>query len=372
MTDPDHGLSRPTFTDSFAVGTPGSVGASQLAVAVPYNAGVSRLATVEALEIAFPRRTGGVVKVVRGAEFAVANGESVALVGESGCGKTLSALALTNLVPEPGKIVGGRVVVDGEEVRELSDARLQRLRGAFVGYVFQEPGTAFNPLLRVGVQVAEAGVLRYGWSRREAARRAVALLRAVGLENAQALAVGFPHQLSGGQRQRALLAAALAGNPRLLVLDEPTSALDPLAQQRLLELVGRVQEERGLGLLLITHDLQLAARLARHLVVMYAGETVESAPTQELLAAPAHPYTQALLRCAIIRPGRDGRLGGEALATIPGRVPPPEAWGGACRFAARCDKAMAHCRKAHPALAELAPGRRVRCFLHAGAEDERG
>ena len=257
-------------------------------------------------------------------------------------------------------------------MRGLSDARLQRLRGAVVGYLWQEPGTAFNPLLRVGVQVAEAGVLRYGWSRREARRRAVALLRVVGLEDADAIAAGYPHQLSGGQRQRALLAAALAGDPRLLVLDEPTSALDPLAQQSLLQLIGRVQQERGLALLLITHDVQLAAQVAQRMVVMYAGETVESAPTQELLAAPAHPYTQALLRCALIGPVRDGRRGDEALATIPGRVPPPEAWGGACRFAARCGKAMPRCRQAHPVLTELAPARWVRCFLHADAEDTRG
>jgi len=341
-------------------------------VPLPYNGKVAGLASVEGLEIGFPRPPGGVVRVVRGGEFAVTEGDSVALVGESGCGKTLSALALTNLVPEPGRIVGGRVVVDGEEVRGLSEARLQRLRGAVVGYLWQEPGMAFNPLLRVGVQVAEAGVLRYGWSRRQADCRAVELLRAVGLENAEALAAGYPHQLSGGQRQRALLAAALAGDPRLLVLDEPTSALDPLAQQSLLELIGRVQKARGLAVLLITHDLQLAARVARRVVVMYAGETVESAPTQELLAAPAHPYTQALLYCAITPPGGVPRPRGEELATIPGRVPPPEAWGGVCRFAPRCDRAMARCRTAHPALTELTPERRVRCFLHAGAEDGGG
>lgn len=327
---------------------------------------------MEALEVGFPRRGGGVVRVVRGAEFAVEDEDGVALVGESGCGKTLSALALTNLLPEPGKIVGGRVVVDGEEVRGLSDGRLQRLRGAVVAYLFQEPATAFNPLLRVGVQVAEAGVLRYGWNHREALRRSVALLRAAGLEDPEALAAGYPHQLSGGQRQRALLAAALAGNPRLLVLDEPTSALDPLAQERLLELVRTVQHERGLALLLITHDLQLAARVAKRVVVMYAGETVESGPVGDLMAEPAHPYTQALLRCAVVAPARGTRGDGGVQATIPGRVPPPGAWGGACRFADRCEKVMPRCREAHPALTALGPGRAVRCFLHAGEEDEHG
>lgn len=294
----------------------------------------------------------------------------MALVGESGCGKTLSALALTNLLPGPGKIVGGRVIVAGREVRELSAAALQRLRGAVVAYVFQEPGSALNPLLRVGTQVAEAGVLRYGWDRREAHRRAVELLRAVGLENGEELAAGYPHQLSGGQRQRALLAAGLAGDPRLLVLDEPSSALDPLAQAQLLELVGQVREARGLTLLLITHDLRLAARVAQRVVVMYAGETVEVGATRSLLREPLHPYTRGLLRCARTDPGCAERGGGRA--TIPGRVPTPEAWGGACRFAARCEAAMPRCHAAHPALTELAPGRMVRCFLHAHTVDERG
>lgn len=339
---------------------------------LPYNAGVAQIAAVEALEVGFPRRTGEVLRVVRGAEFAVEDGDSVALVGESGCGKTLSALALTNLVPEPGRIVGGRVVVDGEEVRGLSDTRLQRLRGPVVAHLFQEPGAAFNPLVRVGAQVAEAGVLRYGWNRREASRRAAALLHAVGLEEAEQLAAGYPHQLSGGQRQRALLASALAGNPRLLVLDEPTSALDPLAQEQLLGLFRRVRDDRALALLLITHDLALAGRLARRVVVMYAGETVESGPIGDLLAAPAHPYTQALLRCAVIEPARDTSGDRGLQPTIPGRVPPPGAWGGACRFADRCEEVMPRCRDAPPALVEVAPERTVRCFLHAGAEDERG
>ena len=332
---------------------------------------MTQLAAVERLEIGFPRRSGGIVRVVRGATFAVEEAEAVALVGESGCGKTLSALALTNLLPAPGRIVGGRVSVAGKEVRELPEAFLQRLRGAEVAYVFQEPGSALNPLLRVRTQVAEAGVLRYGWDRREARRRAVELLHAVGLENGEALAAGYPHQLSGGQRQRALLAAALAGDPRLLVLDEPTSALDPLAQARLLELVGGVREARGLALLLITHDLRLAARVAQRVVVMYAGETVEAGPTRSVMGEPLHPYTHVLLRCALTESaGAVGRAGG-AHATIPGRVPPPEAWGGACRFAARCEVAMPRCRAAHPALTEVAPGRMVRCFLHTQEADER-
>jgi len=326
------------------------------------------LAAVQALEVGFPRRRGEVLRVVRGADFAVAEGESVALVGESGCGKTLSALSLVNLLPEPGRIVGGRVEVAGHDVRGLAEQELQQLRGAMVGYVFQDPSSAFNPLLRVGTQVAEAGVLRYGWRRQRARSEAVRLLREVGLEEAEALAAAYPHQLSGGQRQRALLAAALSGDPRLLVLDEPSSALDPLARQRLLELIGRLREDRALAMLVITHDLSLAAQATDRVVVMYAGETVESARTEELLAAPLHPYTQALLRCAVLLPRREGNGSGARLAAIPGEVPAPAGWGGRCRFVERCEHALPSCRAAHPALVEVTPGRQVRCFLHAGEE----
>lgn len=312
------------------------------------------------------------MRVVRGAAFTVQEGESVALVGESGCGKTLSALALTNLVPPPGRIVGGTVQVAGHEVRELSDERLQVLRGGVVGYLFQEPGLAFNPLRRVGFQVAEAGVLRYGWKGRQAQEHAVRLLRAAGLEEGAEVARAYPHQLSGGQRQRALLAAALAGDPQLVVLDEPTSALDPLAQERLLGVVRRLREERHLALVLITHDLALAARMSEAVVVMYAGETVEAGPMGQVTTAPRHPYTQALLRCAWMVAPVDDRTTNAPQPTVPGRVPPPAQWGGRCRFAPRCPRAVRQCGEAHPALTEVAPGWRVRCFLHAADEDPHG
>lgn len=330
------------------------------------------LAVVQALEVGFPRRSGEMVRVVRGADFAVAEGESVALVGESGCGKTLSALSLANLLPEPGRIVGGRVEVGGKDVRALPEQELQQLRGGVVGYVFQDPSSAFNPLLRVGTQVAEAGVLRYGWRRQRARSEAVRLLREVGLEDAEELAAAYPHQLSGGQRQRALLAAALSGDPRLLVLDEPSSALDPLARQRLLELTGRLRQERALAMLIITHDLSLAAHASDRVVVMYAGETVESASTEELLTAPWHPYTRALLRCALLSPRSAADRNAAPLATIPGEVPAPAEWGSRCRFVERCDQALPRCSSAHPALVELSPGRRVRCFLHADEEGAGG
>lgn len=330
------------------------------------------LAAVEALVVGFPAPPRGTVRVVWGAEFSVQEGEAVALVGESGCGKTLSVLALTNLIPQPGRILGGRVLLQGEEVTSLGEGELARRRGTVVGYLLQEPATALNPLLRVGTQVAEAGVLRYRWDRREARRRAAALLRAVGLEEAEAVAAAYPHQLSGGQRQRALLAAALAGDPRLLVLDEPTSALDPLARERLVELVQRIQRERGVALLLVTHDVALAARLATRLVVMYAGETVEAGATKAVLAEPQHPYTQALLRCARLAPGAEEGTGQPLYPTIPGRVPAPASWGGSCRFTPRCPRATAVCQRAHPALITRPPGRQVRCFLYGDEADAHG
>lgn len=329
---------------------------------------MAMLAVVQALEVSFARRAGEALRVVRGAEFTVAAGESVALVGESGCGKTLSALALVNLLPDGGRIEAGRVEVEGKDVRTLPEQELQRLRGAIVAYVFQDPHSALNPLLRVGTQVAEAGMLRYGWNRRQSNRQSVELLRAVGLENPEALAAAYPHQLSGGQRQRALLAAALSGDPRLLVLDEPTSALDPLAKQQLVKLIDRLQRDRELAMLIITHDFALAAQATRRVVVMYAGETVESGVAGELLKSPLHPYTQALLRCATLSPQKEKGANVGPLATIAGEVPAPTEWGGRCRFVERCFHAMSRCKTAHPALVEVAAGRHVRCFLHADEE----
>jgi oligopeptide/dipeptide ABC transporter ATP-binding protein len=307
------------------------------------------LVEVENLAVGFPRAGGGWRRVVRGASLRVAPSETVGVVGESGCGKSLTALALTRLVPEPGAILGGSVAVGGEDVSAATEERLQRLRGGVVGYVFQDGAAAFNPLRSLGFQVAEAALLQARVSAREARARAEELLLEVGLDDPRAILRAFPHQVSGGQRQRVLLAAALAGGPRLLGL------------------LRRLRERHGLAILLISHDLAVVRGLAQRITVLYAGETVEEADAGALLGEPAHPYARALVACA---GGGETLAAGRELPSIPGRVPAPEGWGGRCRFAERCPAAFDHCRRAHPGMIALGEGRRVRCFLYGDAEDD--
>lgn len=329
--------------------------------------GMTWLAEVEDLAIRFPGRSGVDRFVVDGVTWRVEPGEAVGLVGESGSGKSLSALALMGLVPPPGRVCRGRVKVQDRDVLAMGDTELQRIRGAVVGLVLQEPSAALNPVRSVGFQVSESAILhRRAVGRREARERAMTLLEEVGLSPAREFCGAYLHQLSGGQRQRVLLAAALAGDPVVLVADEPASALDPPSQLRLLELLAELQRRRGLGLVVISHDLAVVSRISDSLGVILAGETVEWGGAGEVLSEPGHPYTRLLVE-AVPRLGADGArsmLPGE-VGLLRGDTDDGEVWpaSGRCRFAVRCPAAMERCRRQRPDLYEVSPGRRIRCFL---------
>ena len=317
------------------------------------------------LAVAFPDSTRGWRRVVDGVTVALEEWEAMGVVGESGCGKTLTVLALLRLIPEPGRIVGGSVRIGGEDVLAAEERRLCWVRGAMVGLIFQEPAQALNPVRSVASQVVEAARLHGEVSVSQAHALARRLLAEVGREDPDRIARSYPHQLSGGQRQRVLLASALAADPRVLVADEPTSALDTVSQQRMVELLQRLRESRRLSLLFVSHDLSLVGRIVDRITVLYAGETVEVAGRETLLADPKHPYTRALLETRVaIGDGPDARF-----PTVPGRVPRSRDWGRGCRFAPRCPYALRQCREARPALTVLERGRTVRCFLLGDAEE---
>lgn len=308
--------------------------------------GVPKLVEIEDLVVAFPTAGGGWTRVVDGVWLDVEDGETVTVVGASGSGKSLTNLALLGLVPAEGRVVSGRVRLDGVDVRTAGEATLGGLRGRVAGLVQQEPSANFNPVQRLWRGVTEAAA-RHGVAARARERRVLAarLLAEAGLEDAPAMIDAFPHQLSGGQRQRAAVAAALSARPRLLVADEPTSALDTVSQAELLRLLGRLRHDRGLAVLLVTHDLELAAAAGGRMVVLHAGETVEAGEQARLVKGPAHPYTQALL------------TGSSAPAA------PPELSRSRCRFAEACPRAMPRCRQARPVLGASPDGGQVRCFL---------
>jgi peptide/nickel transport system ATP-binding protein len=323
---------------------------------------------VSGLAVAFPDRGGGWLRVVDGVDLHVEDSETMGVVGESGCGKSLTMLALGGLVPAPARTVAGRIVIQGTDVRSASTSELDGLRGAVLAYVFQEPSLSLNPVRSVGFQVTEAARLHRQASRAEARRMALELVREVGLTPAEPILRAYPHQLSGGQRQRVMLAAALSAGPRVLLADEPTSALDTTAQADFIDLLRRVRESREMAMVFVSHDLGLVMRVAERTTVLYAGETVEVAATADLFREPLHPYSRLMVRMMTAeRPDTAAPL-----PTIPGRVPPPVEWRRGCRFAARCPAVQERCRAARPALSDLGEGRSVRCFLHCDEEEQRG
>ena len=280
----------------------------------------------------------GIVRAVDGVSLDIGAGEAVALVGESGCGKSMTALSILRLLRAPAQIVGGSVVFEGVDVTRLAEAEMRRLRGARIAMVFQDPMTYLNPVKRVGQQVAEVLIVHQGLGR-TAARAAVArLFDRVRLPQADQTFDLYPHQLSGGMRQRVMIAMAIACRPALLIADEPTTALDVTIQAQIMQLLAELRAELGGAMLLITHDLGLVAETCDRVNVMYAGQIVESAPTTELFAAPRHPYTQGLLRASlsIARPNREFRA-------IPGQPPDMLALPAGCRFAPRCDQVRTSC-----------------------------
>jgi peptide/nickel transport system ATP-binding protein len=313
--------------------------------------------SVRDLRVRF-RTASGEITPVDGVTLEVYAGETLALVGESGCGKSLTALALLRLIDLPGRIdTASSITFDGHAVLALGEDALRSLRGRRMAMIFQEPMTALNPVHTVGDQVAEV-VRAHGGSRQDAWTRAVAMLGTVGIPSPELRAKQYPHELSGGMRQRVMIAIALVMNPALVIADEPTTALDVTIQAQLLDLLREAQRTRGSSLLLITHDLGVVAEMAQRVAVMYAGQIVETAPVSRLFASPQHPYTEGLL-AAMPRAG----VKRARLATIPGTVPAPGAWPAGCRFADRCAYAWSRCAEAAPAMHALPDGTSVRCHL---------
>ena len=309
--------------------------------------------------------TAGVARAVDGLSLAVAPGETVGIVGESGCGKSVTALSILRLIAPPGRIESGsHIRFEGRDLLALDDRGMRAIRGNRIAMVFQEPMTALNPVFTVGDQVAEVARIHAGASRAEAWTQAVAMLDRVGIPAPDERAREYPHQLSGGMRQRVMIAMALMMKPALLIADEPTTALDVTIQAQILELLAELQTQYGMSVLLITHDFGVVAETASRVVVMYGGEAVEQAPVSALFAHPHHPYTRGLL-AAMPRLG----AGRDRLQTIPGTVPAPTDWPAGCRFRDRCASAWDRCEREHPPLYELSAVQASRC--HLAAEPDR-
>ena len=305
------------------------------------------------LGFAAGRRT---LLAVDGISFTISRGETFALLGESGCGKSATAQGLMRLLPAAGRIVGGSVSLDGEDLLALAEADMRGWRGRRMAMIFQEPATSLNPVLTVGRQIGEVLERHLGLAGAAARERMLDLLRQVGIADPERRLDEYPFQLSGGMKQRVMIAIALAGEPELLIADEPTTALDVTVQAQILDLLAKLQVDRGMGMLLITHDLGVVARMAQRIGVMYAGELVEVASREDFFTTPRHPYTQALF-AALPEVSRRGT----ALTTIPGQVPSLAAMPAGCRFAERCPQVMPVCRERSPEWREATPGHAVRC-----------
>ncbi len=312
----------------------------------------------------------GVVKAVDGVDFEVYPGEIIGLVGESGCGKSVTSLSIMRLVGIPGKIIEGEIIFEGRNLLKLSENEMVDMRGAAMSMIFQQPQSSLNPVYQAGDQVAEVLQIHKNMKKKEVWDQAVELLRLVGIPDPAAKARAFPHELSGGQAQRVMIAMALALNPRLLIADEPTTALDVTIQAQILDLIRDLQQRMGTSVILITHDLGVIAEMAKRVAVMYAGRIVEQADVEELFDHQLHPYTQGLIGSIPIL----GRVK-ERLAVIPGSVPnlidlPP-----GCRFAPRCaarkEYGLSICTEKEPNLVQLSKGHKVRCWLYEDSEGHR-
>jgi peptide/nickel transport system ATP-binding protein len=304
----------------------------------------------------------GLFKAVDHVSFSLRRGETLAIVGESGCGKSVSALSIMRLVPDPpGRIIGGQVLLDGTDLLALEESAMRDIRGNRISMIFQEPMTSLNPVIRIGDQIAEAVRLHRSISAREAFDRAVEMLKLVRIPEPARRARDYPHQLSGGMRQRAMIAMALACRPALLIADEPTTALDVTIQAQILHLMLELQQELGMGLILITHDLGVVAQTAQRVVVMYAGRKVEEADVEALFAQPLHPYTRGLMASMpkLPQPGSEAQA---RLTEISGTVPSLVRLPPGCAFAPRCPLAIDRCRSEMPALRSFAPDHQAACW----------
>ena len=335
------------------------------------------------LEVKNLRTSFGSVHAVDNVSFNVRRGEAVALVGESGCGKSVTAMSIMRLLAPPGKITAGQVRFKNQDLASLSEKEMRKVRGNDMAMVFQEPMTSLNPVFKIGAQVAEAIRIHRRFSKKQAWQMAGEMLDLVSIPDPHKRLHDYPHQLSGGMRQRVMIAIALSCDPELLIADEPTTALDVTIQAQIMELLASLQKKLGLAVLLITHDLGVVAEFCERVIVMYTGRVVEDAPVRELFAKPAHPYTRGLLKslpgATPISAAAAPRTGDEAqssynppagrLPTIPGMVPSITNLPPGCKFNPRCPDVMEICLGNEPALMPVAPGQSARCYLHGDEAD---
>lgn len=305
------------------------------------------------------------IRAVDGVSFNIFKGETVALVGESGCGKSLTSISIMGLVPfSGGKVVEGEIRLNGLNLLEQDENEMCRIRGKDISMIFQDPMTSLNPVMKIGKQLTEVIVYHRKLSRQAAHQEAVQLLRMVGFSDPDQMMNDYPHQLSGGMRQRVMIAIAMSCNPQLMIADEPTTALDVTIQAQVLDLMRDLTRQFDTSILLITHDLGVVSELAQRVIVMYAGQIVEESPIDALFDQPLHPYTSKLIESV---PRIDGSL--NKLNSIPGTVPSAEHWPSGCRFAPRCSLAFDRCFKEQPDLIQAGEDRKVRCFLHEEAKN---
>jgi len=303
----------------------------------------------------------GVVPAVDGVDMYVKRGETLGVVGESGCGKSVTSLSVMRLIASPpGKIVEGEILFQGEDLLKKSEAEMRKIRGNDISMIFQEPMTSLNPVYTIGDQISEAIMLHQGLNKKDATEKAVEMLRLVGIPLPERRVNEYPHQLSGGMRQRVMIAMALSCNPKLLIADEPTTALDVTIQAQILELMKKLKKELGMAIMLITHDLGVVAEMCERVVVMYGGKVVEEGDAVSIFKSPLHPYTEGLLQ-SIPRMDEDV----DRLHVIEGVVPNPLHLPEGCRFHPRCPYAIEKCKASQPPLEQVAPGRYVACFLSA-------
>jgi len=302
----------------------------------------------------------GIVKAVDDVSFNIRKGEIIGVVGESGCGKSVTAMSIMRLIPSPpGKIVGGEIIFEDKNILQLKDHEMRKIRGNDIAVIFQEPMTSLNPIFTIGYQIEEVILLHQKSNKVEATKKAIEMLKLVGVPRADEIVSCYPHELSGGMRQRAMIAMAVSCNPKLLIADEPTTALDVTIQAQILDIMRDLKKKLNTSIMLITHDLGVIAEMAEYVVVMYAGKVVEEAPVIELFKNPMHPYTDGLMKS---KPSLDKDV--DRLYSIPGQVPNPIDMPEECHFCARCPSVMDICRKQQPPIREITPGHKVACFLY--------
>lgn len=302
----------------------------------------------------------GEVAAVDDIDFYINKGEILGVVGESGCGKSVTSLSIMGLVPSPpGKIVGGEILYKGEDLTKASEKRMRQIRGNDITMIFQEPMTSLNPLFTIGNQIMETIRLHNKWNKQQVKERAIEILQMVGLPRAEELLNEYPHQLSGGMRQRVMIAMAMVCNPQLLIADEPTTALDVTIQAQILKLMKKLNHDYQTAIMMITHDLGVVAEVCQRVVVMYAGKVVEEGDIATIYKSPKHPYTVGLIKSV-----PDMRKKVDRLYSIPGNVPKPGSIKEGCRFAARCEHAFDRCFTETPELYQTGEGQKVRCFLY--------